>query len=224
MLIWISIMTSYSRDNSTLILNIMTQRHDVQKYEAGRIKVLQEERLHIQKKTFTKWINSILQKARMEVVDLFEDLADGKKLHKLLEIITGEKLPKPNKGSLRLHKLENVNKSLAFLHTKVRLESIGAEDIVDGIPTLVLGLIWTIILRFQIQEIEIDVDEESESSEKKSAKDALLLWVQRKTHGYSGVNINDFSGSWRSGLGFNALIHAHRPELFDYKNWHQTRT
>jgi hypothetical protein len=39
----------------------------------------------------------------------------------------------------------------------VRLESIGAEDIVDGNPRLILGLIWTIILRFQIQEIEIEV-------------------------------------------------------------------
>lgn len=41
--------------------------------------------------------------------------------------------------------------------SQVRLESIGAEDIVDGNPRLILGLIWTIILRFQIQEIEIDV-------------------------------------------------------------------
>lgn len=76
----------------------------------------------------------------------------------------------------------------------MRLESIGAEDIVDGNPRLILGLIWTIILRFQIQEIEIDVDEENESSEKKSAKDALLLWCQRKTNGYKGVNIQDFTG------------------------------
>ncbi|RVE46092.1 hypothetical protein evm_009256 [Chilo suppressalis] len=96
----------------------------------------------------------------------------------------------------------------------VRLESIGAEDIVDGNPRLILGLIWTIILRFQIQEIEIDVDEENESSEKKSAKDALLLWCQRKTSGYHGVHIHNFTDSWRSGLGFNALIHAHRPDLF----------
>lgn len=72
----------------------------------------------------------------------------------------------------------------------MRLESIGAEDIVDGNPRLILGLIWTIILRFQIQEIEIDVDEDNESSEKRSAKDALLLWCQRKTHGYQGVSIH----------------------------------
>lgn len=57
----------------------------------------------------------------MEVEDLFTDLADGKKLLKLLEIISGEKLGKPNHGKMRVHKIENVNKSLAFLHTKVRL-------------------------------------------------------------------------------------------------------
>ncbi|CAG9789926.1 unnamed protein product [Diatraea saccharalis] len=192
----------------------MTQREDALKFEQSRIKALQEERLHIQKKTFTKWINSFLQKARMEVDDLFVDLADGRRLLKLLEIISGERLPRPNTGRMRVHKIENVNKSLSFLHTKVRLESIGAEDIVDGNPRLILGLIWTIILRFQIQEIEIDVDEENESSEKKSAKDALLLWCQRKTSGYHGVHIHNFTDSWRSGLGFNALIHAHRPDLF----------
>ncbi|PZC70672.1 hypothetical protein B5X24_HaOG215301, partial [Helicoverpa armigera] len=231
----------------------MTQREDALKFEQGRIKALQEERLHIQKKTFTKWINSFLQKARMEVDDLFVDLADGRRLLKLLEIISGERLPRPNSGRMRVHKIENVNKSLSFLHTKVRLESIGAEDIVDGNPRLILGLVWTIILRFQIQEIEIDVvrlesigaedivdgnprlilglvwtiilrfqiqeieidvDEENESSEKKSAKDALLLWCQRKTSGYHGVHIHNFTDSWRSGLGFNALIHAHRPDLF----------
>lgn len=55
----------------------------------------------------------------MEVDDIFTDLSDGKKLLKLLEIISGEKLGKPNNGKMRVHKIENVNKSLAFLHTKV---------------------------------------------------------------------------------------------------------
>ena len=39
---------------------------------------------------------------------------------------------------------------------RVHLENMGAHDIVDGSPRLTLGLIWTIILRFQIQEITVE--------------------------------------------------------------------
>nr|XP_040577591.1 spectrin beta chain, non-erythrocytic 1-like [Lepeophtheirus salmonis] len=208
-------MDSY-RQYGALASQNFSSSEDPQNFERERIRALQEERLHIQKKTFTKWVNSFLQKARLEIEDLFTDLSDGRNLLKLLEIISGEKLGKPNHGKMRVHKIENVNRCLAFLHTKVRLESIGAEDIVDGNPRLILGLIWTIILRFQIQEIEINVDDQEENGEKKSAKDALLLWCQRRTQDYHNVNIRDFTSSWRDGLGFNALIHSQRPELVDY--------
>ncbi|XP_055956724.1 spectrin beta chain, non-erythrocytic 2 isoform X1 [Patella vulgata] len=188
---------------------------ETQQFEKGRIKVLQDERVYIQKKTFTKWANAFLEKARMEIKDLFTDLSDGKMLMKLLEIISGENLGKPNKGVLRVQKVENLNRCLKFLATKVYFENIGAEDILDGNQRLILGLIWTIILRFQIQEIVLEDDEDK--GEKRSAKDALLLWCQRKTEGYPGVKITNFTTSWRNGLGFNALIHAHRPDVIDYE-------
>lgn len=55
----------------------------------------------------------------MEIRDLFTDLADGKMLMKLLEIISGEKLGTPNKGIMRVQKVENLNRCLKFLATKV---------------------------------------------------------------------------------------------------------
>ena len=59
--------------------------------------------------------------------------------------------PKPTKGKMRIHCLENVGKSLGFLREqRVHLENMGPHDIVDGNPRLTLGLIWTIILRFQV--------------------------------------------------------------------------
>ena len=37
------------------------------KYEQERIQVLQQERIHVQKKTFTKWCNSFLEKVSFEL-------------------------------------------------------------------------------------------------------------------------------------------------------------
>lgn len=59
--------------------------------------------------------------------------------------------PRPTKGRMRIHCLENVDKALQFLkEQKVHLENMGSHDIVDGNHRLTLGLIWTIILRFQV--------------------------------------------------------------------------
>ncbi|XP_061823762.1 spectrin beta chain, non-erythrocytic 1 isoform X1 [Nerophis lumbriciformis] len=180
----------------------------------GRFKQLQDEREAVQKKTFTKWVNSHLSRVSCRITDLYVDLRDGRSLIKLLEVLSGERLPKPTKGRMRIHCLENVDKALQFLkEQKVHLENMGSHDIVDGNHRLTLGLIWTIILRFQIQDISVETED---NKEKKSAKDALLLWCQMKTAGYPNVNIHNFSTSWRDGMAFNAIIHKHRPDLIDF--------
>ncbi|XP_046886092.1 spectrin beta chain, non-erythrocytic 1 isoform X2 [Hypomesus transpacificus] len=180
----------------------------------GRFKQLQDEREAVQKKTFVKWVNSHLSRVSCRITDLYMDLRDGRMLIKLLEVLSGERLPKPTKGRMRIHCLENVDKALQFLkEQRVHLENMGSHDIVDGNHRLTLGLIWTIILRFQIQDISVETED---NKEKKSAKDALLLWCQMKSAGYPNVNIHNFTTSWRDGMAFNALIHKHRPDLIDF--------
>uniref|UniRef100_A0A3B3RNV7 Spectrin beta chain n=1 Tax=Paramormyrops kingsleyae TaxID=1676925 RepID=A0A3B3RNV7_9TELE len=183
-------------------------------FECSRIKALADERDAVQKKTFTKWVNSHLAQVSCRIADLYNDLRDGYMLTRLLEVLSGELLPRPTRGRMRIHCLENVDKALQFLkEQRVHLENVGSHDIVDGNHRLTLGLIWTIILRFQIQVIKIETEDNRET---RSAKDALLLWCQMKTAGYSEVNIQNFTSCWRDGLAFNALIHRHRPDLIEF--------
>ncbi|XP_069090583.1 alpha-actinin-2 [Pleurodeles waltl] len=161
-----------------------------------------------QRKTFTAWCNSHLRKAGTQIENIEDDFRNGLKLMLLLEVISGERLPKPDRGKMRFHKIANVNKALDYIASKgVKLVSIGAEEIVDGNVKMTLGMIWTIILRFAIQDISV---------EETSAKEGLLLWCQRKTAPYRNVNIQNFHLSWKDGLGLCALIHRHRPDLIDY--------
>jgi len=43
-----------------------------------------------------------------------------------------------------------------------------------------------------------------------------MAWAQRSTIGYDGVNITNFTSSWRDGLAFAALVHAQDPTALDF--------
>ncbi|KAI8480576.1 Spectrin beta chain, non-erythrocytic 5 [Branchiostoma belcheri] len=46
-----------------LLIARVERMDGVSQFEKGRIQALQQERIHIQQKTFTKWMNSFLEKA-----------------------------------------------------------------------------------------------------------------------------------------------------------------
>ena len=145
----------------------------------------------------------------MQINDLSTDLSDGVMLIHLLEILSHESLGRyAARPKLRVQRFENVNIALDFIKSrKIQLTNIGAEDIVDGNQKIILGLIWTLILRFTISDI---------NDQGLSARQGLLLWCQRKTACYDDVNVQDFSTSWNDGLAFCALLDIHRPDLMDF--------
>ncbi|XP_069708268.1 utrophin isoform X5 [Phaenicophaeus curvirostris] len=175
---------------------------------------LLDEHNDVQKKTFTKWINARFSKSgKPPVKDMFTDLKDGRKLLDLLEGLTGKSLPK-ERGSTRVHALNNVNRVLQVLHqNNVELVNIGGTDIVDGNHKLTLGLLWSIILHWQVKDVMKNImsDLQQTNSEK-----ILLSWVRQSTRPYSQVNVLNFTTSWTDGLAFNAVIHRHKPELFSW--------
>ncbi|XP_058478668.1 dystrophin isoform X3 [Solea solea] len=181
------------------------------------IKCRSDEREDVQKKTFTKWVNSQLAKTgKSPVDDLFSDLCDGRRLLELLEGLTGQALVRLERGFTRVHSLNNVNRALQILQkNNVELVNIGAGDIVDGNHKLILGLIWSIILHWQVKDVMKDV---MAGLQQTNSEKILLSWVRQNTRQYPQVNVVNFSSSWNDGLAFNALIHSHRPELFDWSS------
>uniref|UniRef100_A0A8C7FND7 Spectrin repeat containing nuclear envelope protein 1 n=1 Tax=Oncorhynchus kisutch TaxID=8019 RepID=A0A8C7FND7_ONCKI len=164
----------------------------------------------------------------------------GVMLLALLEVLSGQKLPCEQGRKLRrIHWVSNIGTALNFLEgRKIKLVNINSTDIVDGRPSIVLGLIWTIILYFQIEELtsnlpalqalssstsSVDSSDTTSPPVKRrplpplqgGARKALLRWVQQTATKHLGIDMKDFGPSWRTGVAFFAVILSLRPHLVD---------
>ena len=159
----------------------------------------------MQKKTFTRWWNSYLKHRELKVEDLVKDQNTGLMLVNLMECISGEYMGKYNKKPrFPAQKLENVQLCLNYIKNKgLKLMGIGAEDIVGGNEKLILGLSWTLILRYEVQKYGADTGE-------------LLKWAKSRTTGYPHVDVQNFNESFNDGMAFCALIHKHYPDTLAF--------
>ncbi|KAJ8410368.1 hypothetical protein AAFF_G00203490 [Aldrovandia affinis] len=206
--------------------------------------LLQVEQEQIQKRTFTNWINAQLSKRTPPAVvsDLFTDLQDGVRLLDLLEVLSGQRM-KREKGRGVFQGRSHIETALNFLKKKsIKLVNINVPDIIDGRPSIILGLIWSIILHCHIEELASSLSfgscqssleslssmDSADSSPvqrgasplhphfRLSAKKALLLWVREQCNRAScSLDIKDFKSSWRSGVAFLAILRSLRPDLVD---------
>eukprot|EP00457_Paulinella_chromatophora_P003893 gb/GEZN01003902.1/.p1 GENE.gb/GEZN01003902.1/~~gb/GEZN01003902.1/.p1 ORF type:complete len:610 (+),score=90.82 gb/GEZN01003902.1/:189-1832(+) len=134
------------------------------------------------------------------MMDLVTDMADGVFLINLMEIISGKKIAGYKRNpKLHIQKLENINKALEFIKEEgITLVNIGSTDLNSGNLTIILGLIWTLILRYQIQK----------GGGGGGAKNALLEWVNSKI---APKHITNFTGDWRDGDTLTKLTNALSP-------------
>ncbi|XP_028849844.1 calmin isoform X2 [Denticeps clupeoides] len=185
----------------------------------------------------------------MQVHDLFRDIQDGRILMALLDELSGCKLLDGFKpSSHRIFRLNNIAKVLTFLEERnVKLVSIDAADVADGNSSIVLGLIWNIILFFQIKELtgniksqfpsssslsSIPTSSDSDTSHSSTPSEERRPSAAARDHGKAiktllqwvqrrtrkyGVAVQDFGKSWVSGLAFLAVIKSIDPSLVDMR-------
>ena len=164
--------------------------------------------MKVQKKTFERWVNSHLSKRQLEVVDLFQDFRDGVRLCFLMEVLSHESVGRVNKFPRHYqHKIENCTLAIRkIVSDGVKLVNIGPEDIEGGNEKLTLGLIWSIILRYQISTMIND-------SSGKSPLQWLLEWLQEKLKP-KGLRPKNLTKDWNDGIMLPALVDAVAPGLF----------
>ncbi|XP_052216529.1 filamin-B-like isoform X2 [Dreissena polymorpha] len=159
----------------------------------------------IQENTFRNWVNEQLRPGGMEVISLDSEFDDGVKLCLLIQSLQGKRIRVIKNPKNHHQQLANVTEALqAIANDNIKLVNIGPEDIVNGNLKLILGLIWHLILRYQI------------GKSKFPTKKLMLAWLQAVIPEYK---INNFTSDWNDGIALNALIEFCKPGLCpDWRN------
>ncbi|XP_063983805.1 filamin-C isoform X1 [Diachasmimorpha longicaudata] len=166
--------------------------------------------VEIQANTFRNWVNEHLKHAGDAgggpVIDLAEDFRDGTRLCALVEVLTKRRLPRWNpRPANQHHHLENVSTALQAIEADgVKLVNIGNVDIVNGNLKLILGLIWSLIVRYQI------------GKSKFPPRKLMLAWLKAVL---PECRVNNFTTDWNSGVYLSALLDYCNPGLFPH--WRQ---
>merc|ERR1719266_1836898 len=133
-------------------------------------------------------------------------------LMKLMNSLYDVSMPRKFKkdAKTRVHRLDNVNQAMKMLEkAEVKTNFLKAVNLLDGDFRMLCGMVWSVILDFNIKNISV---------EDMNAKQGLLMWCRKKTKGYQGVDgdINNFHRDWKNGNALLALVDRHTTGMVDY--------
>ncbi|CAJ0583813.1 unnamed protein product, partial [Mesorhabditis spiculigera] len=152
--------------------------------------------------TFTNWINEQLREADYKIYELSNDLSDGVLLIRLVEVLQNRMCPGKvfSKDPTEIQMLMNVQMALdAMRRDGIKLVNIGSHDIVEGNAKLILGLVWSLIQRYQIA-----------SKTKIPPKKLMMAWIQSVL---PQLKITNFRSNWNNGVALSALLEYCQPGL-----------
>jgi filamin len=180
--------------------------------------------IDIQQDTFTNWCNNRLKNTDTRINNLITDLDDGLRLIVLLEQLS--RRPFPRKYHKKPHgpfqRLENLERALDFIqHDEgIYMVNIGALDLTDHKRDLILGLIWHLILHYQIFGLTKQSKPATPTSHTRSptpklpprsAGKILLNWVRAAMP--SDVKVRNLTSDWNGGEKLSALVETMKPGL-----------
>ncbi|KRF97963.1 uncharacterized protein Dwil_GK21843, isoform B [Drosophila willistoni] len=160
--------------------------------------------VEIQANTFRNWVNEHLRETGMQVHDWATDFCDGTCLCALVESLQTRPLkPSWNRRPANQHHfLENASTALKSIEADhIKLVNIGNVDIVNGNVKLILGLIWSLIVRYQI------------GRSKFPPRKLMLAWLQAAL---PDCKITNLTTDWNSGVNLAALLDYCQPGLFPH--------
>lgn len=139
-----------------------------------------------------------------QVHDWATDFCDGTCLCALVESLQTRPL-KPSwnrRPANQHHYLENATTALKSIEADhIKLVNIGNVDIVNGNVKLILGLIWSLIVRYQI------------GRSKFPPRKLMLAWLQAAL---PDCKITNLTTDWNSGVNLAALLDYCQPGLFPH--------
>ena len=127
-----------------------------------------------------------------------------------MQIISSQQIKGTSKKpKMLMKKLENLNIALTFIQNQgIRLLNVGSSDINEGNMVPILGMIWMLILRYQINK-KVHNDQKGGSG-----KNALLKWVNKNVSA-SGLVVKNFTKSFQDPKLISLLVNKFLPGAID---------
>lgn len=157
--------------------------------------------------------------------ELFEQCADGIIFAKLVNMVDSEAVDeralnmKKNKKLSKFQAIENCNLAInAAKSIGCQITNIGATDLMEGRPHLVLGIAWQIIKAMLLCQISLtnhpelfrllEPDETLEALQRLPPEQILLRWVNfHLKRGGSSKVVHNFGGDFKDSEAYSILLH-----------------